>query len=80
MTQTARQGMGTAGKVAVAVLAGLVAFLLLIPSGGTDGIPPQCTSIFNLYGVPCDGWVAPAAAVATAAIVYLALSLRDRRR
>jgi hypothetical protein len=66
-------------KVAAALLAGLIGLLLLFPASGIDPIPPQCFSIFN-YNVPCEGWMAPLAAAATAATVYLVVRLRDRRR
>ena len=41
------------GTTAVAaVLAALVVFVLLIPSGGSDSDPPECFSYFG-YVVPC---------------------------
>ncbi len=76
----ANQGKGTAAKVAIALGAGIVVLLLLVRSGGVDSQPPVCSSIFNWYSVPCEGWVAPAAAAATAAIVGMALWWRDGRR
>jgi hypothetical protein len=75
-----RQGISTRAKVVIALLAGLVVLLYLVPSGGVDTQPPRCDSIFGLYSVPCEGWVAPVVAAATAAVVYLLLWLRDRRR
>jgi hypothetical protein len=80
MEVTGKQAMSTATKVAVALVAGLVVLLLLFRSGGVDSQPPVCSSIFNLYAVPCEGWVAPAAAAATAALVFAVLWLIDRRR
>ena len=38
--------------VLAAVLGALVAFVLLIPSGGNDSDPPECFSSFG-YVVPC---------------------------
>ena len=38
--------------VLAAVLGALVAFVLLIPSGGNDSNPPECYSYFG-YVVPC---------------------------
>jgi hypothetical protein len=38
--------------VLAAVLGALVAFVLLIPSGGNDSDPPECFSFFG-YVVPC---------------------------
>lgn len=81
MDQMEKHGMRTRTKVAIALLAGLVVFVLLFPWGG--GIvpdPPHCFGMFGWYEVPCDGWVAPAAGAATAVVVYVALWLRDRRR
>ncbi len=73
-----KQGRSTSAKVSVALLAGLIALLLLFPASGIQPIPPQCFSIFT-YSVPCEDWVAPAAAAATGALAYLALLLKDRR-
>lgn len=68
-------------KVAVALLAGLVVFVLLFHwGGGQDSAPPTCFGMFGWYTVPCEGWVAPAAGAVTAALVGLALWLKDRRR
>lgn len=78
MDQTKRQG--ASAKVAIALGAGIVVLLLLFRSGGVDSQPPVCSSIFNLYSVPCEGWVAPAAGLATAAVVAIALWLKDRRQ
>ncbi len=75
-----KQGTSTMAKVAIAVGAGIVVLLLLFRSGGVDSRPPLCSSIFNWYSVPCEGWVAPAAAAATAAIIGLALWWMDRRK
>ncbi len=65
--------------IAVALLAGLVALILLFPGSGTAAQPPICYSIFG-YVVPCDAWVAWAAGGAAAGVVGLALWMIDRRR
>jgi len=75
-----KQGTSTMAKVAIAVGAGIVVLLLLFRSGGVDSQPPVCSSIFNWYSVPCEGWLAPAAAMTTAAIVGLTLWWMDRRK
>ena len=74
-----RQPMPTRASVIIALLVGLVVLLFLFPSGGVDTQPPRCDSLFGLYSVPCEGWVAPVAAAGTAAVVYLLLWLRGRR-
>jgi len=75
-----KQGTSTMAKVAIAFGAGIFVLLLLFRSGGVDSQPPVCSSIFNWYSVPCEGWVAPVAAAATAAIIGLALWWMDRRK
>jgi hypothetical protein len=65
--------------IVVALLAGLVVVLLLLPGSGIDRQPPECYSVFG-YAVPCDAWVAWAAGAATAGVVGLALWVLDRRR
>jgi hypothetical protein len=58
-----------------------VVFSLLFPwGGGVDTQPPVCFGVFGLFDVPCEGWVAPAAGVATAVLVGLALRLGNRGR
>ena len=66
-------------KIVAPLLAGLVAYLLLAPVHQADTLPPQCFSLVG-YGVPCGGELAIAAGTATAAVVGLALWLRDHRR
>lgn len=61
-------GPSTATKLAVALLAGLVVILLLFPASGVDSGPPVCRAMVG-YKVPCEAWVAWAAAAATAGIV-----------
>ena len=63
-------GPSTATKVVVALLTGFVVLLVLFPASGVDSDPPVCRSMF-FYVVPCDAWVAWAAAAATAGIVAL---------
>ena len=72
--------MATWAKASIALLAGLVGLLLVIPSGCADTDPPQCTSIFNLYSVPYEPWLAPLVAVAMAGLVFAVLWSRDRSR
>ena len=69
----------TAIKVTVSLIAGVVVFLLLVPTGGIDPIPPVCWGVFG-YEVPCDSRLALASGVATAAAVGLAFSLVGRRK
>jgi hypothetical protein len=66
-------------RAAVALLAGLIVFALLWPRAGVDTLPPICFGMAG-YIVPCEGWVAPAAGLATASLVWLALWLWDRLR
>lgn len=67
-------------KVAIAVVAGLVVFALLFHwGGGQDSDPPTCFGMFG-YTVPCDAWMSWAAGAAMAAVVFLALWLKHRRR
>lgn len=80
MKQTTRRAARpSGGTIIVALLAGLVVLLLLFPAGGTHDQPPDCYS-FLFYPVPCEGWVAPLAGVATAALVGWGLWMLDRRR
>jgi hypothetical protein len=68
------------GTVIVAILTGILVFLLLIPFSGVDSDPPVCRSFF-FYEVPCEGWIAPLVSATTAAIVGVAFwVLLDRRR
>ena len=66
-------------RVAVALLAGLVVWALLLPWGGCiDTDPPVCTALLGWFMVS-EPWVAWVAGAATAAVVFLILSLRARR-
>ena len=81
MERAEKQSTGTRAKVAVALLAGLIVFALLFFWGGGRGPEPgTCFGMFGLYTVPCEGWPAVAAGAGTAAIVGLALWLKNRRR
>ena len=51
----------------------------LFPASGVDSDPPVCRSVF-FYVVPCEVWVAWAAAAAATVLVGLALWVNDRRR
>jgi peptidoglycan/LPS O-acetylase OafA/YrhL len=53
--------------VAVALLAGVVVCILLLPASGVDARPGQCYSALG-YTVPCEAGVAMASAVAAAAV------------
>jgi hypothetical protein len=66
-------------RAGVALLAGLIVFAILLPRAGIDTLPPICFGMSG-YRVPCEGWVAPAAGLATAGLVWLALWLWDRRQ
>ena len=79
MERTEKHGPSmTMAKVAVALLAGLVVFVLLAPFSRVDTLPPQCLSVFG--GVPCGAGLSIAAGVATAGVVGLSLGLKSRRR
>ncbi len=82
MEQTAeQQGTSIRAKVAVALLAGLVVFVLLFQwGGGTASDPPTCFGMFGWWTVPCGGWPAVAAGALTAGIVGLVLWWWDRRK
>jgi hypothetical protein len=81
MESTDRQGSSTVRKGAMAVLAGLVVFVLLFQwGGGLNPDPPTCFGMFGWWTVPCGGWPAVAAGALTTGVVWLALSWWDRRR
>lgn len=68
------------GTLLVALLTGLLIFLILFPASGVDSDPPVCRAML-FYVVPCENWVAPLAAIVTAAAVGLALWWSiDRKR
>jgi len=64
-------------KVVIAVLAGFVAFVILVPTSGAE--PPLCYSMLA-FQVPCDGQVAIVAGVVTGASVGVAFWLGDPLR
>lgn len=66
-------------RIAVALLAGVLVWVLLAPTGGVDTLPPQCSGVFG-YGVPCGAGLSLAAGAATAGFVGLALWRTGRRR
>jgi hypothetical protein len=68
----------SAADFGLAVVAGLVAFGLLLPMHGADTIPRQCFSIIG-YGVPCADWFAMAAGAAATLVVAALFWLRSRR-
>ena len=81
MASAERQGSSTRQRFTVALLAGLVVFVLLFQwGGGQDSDPPTCFGMFGWWTVPCGGWPAVAAGVVTAVVVWLVLWWRDRRR
>jgi hypothetical protein len=61
---------GRAATITVALLAGLGVLLLLFPASGVATDPPECYSML-FFVVPCDAWVAWAAAASAAALVGL---------
>ncbi len=81
MKQTTRRAVRpSAGTVIIGLLAALLVFLLMFPASGVDSDPPVCRAILY-YPVPCERWVAPLAAAATAGLVGLGLwTTIDRRQ
>ncbi len=63
-------------RVAVALLVGLVVFLVLVPTSGAGSL---CYSLLS-FQVACDGAPAAVAAVSSAALVGVILWLTGRRR
>ena len=72
MEQTQRRGRPSVGTILVAILLGLLVLLILVPGTVATSDPPICRAML-FYVVPCEGWVAPLAAVATAVAVGIAL-------
>jgi len=68
-----------AGRVVVALVAGLVPFVVLFNWGGMlTSDPPICLGMFG-YHVPCGGWPALAAGALTAGVIWVVLWWWDRR-
>jgi hypothetical protein len=65
--------------VVLALAAGLLALLALMPLSGTAAIPPQCYSLVG-YEVPCDAGPALLAGVITTGTVALVGWWVTRRR
>ena len=64
-------------RVLMALLAGLVPFVLLFNwGGGIDTDPPTCLGMFG-YPVPCGGWPSLAAGPVTAGVIWRVLWLSD---
>lgn len=81
MQRMETQRTRTVGKVAVALIAGLVVLGTPVPIGrGIDRDSPTCFGMFSWYTVPCGGWPAVAAGALTAGVVALGLWLKDRRK
>ncbi len=72
MRPTHRSTSPSPGSVLVATLAAVGVLLLLFPASGVDSDPPVCRAILP-YVVPCQGWVAPLLAAATAVLVAFVL-------
>lgn len=72
MDQTQRRGRPSVGTAIVALLLGLLVLLILVPASVATSDPPICRAML-FYVVPCEGWVAPLAAIATAMAVGIAL-------
>jgi hypothetical protein len=66
-------------KVTVSLIAGVIVFLLLVPAGGVDTLPPVCWGVFD-HQVPCGYRLSLAAGAAGAAVVGLAFSLVGLRK
>lgn len=60
------------GTIILAILLGLLVLLILAPASVATSDPPICHAML-FYVVPCEGWVAPLAAIATAAVIGVAL-------
>ena len=65
-------------RVVLALVAGLVPFMVLFSWAGIDTDPPTCFGMFG-YHVPCGGWPALAAGAFTAGFTWVVLWWWDRR-
>lgn len=72
MEQTQRGARPSVGTIIVALLSGLLVLLILFPASGVDSDPPVCRAML-FYVVPCESWIAPLVAIATAVAVGIAL-------
>ena len=78
MDRTEYPAISKRGRILVALLVGLLVFVLLFNwSGGLDSDPPICLGVF--WTVPCGGWPAVLAGPVTAGLVWLLLGWSDRR-
>ena len=74
-----RRGGAHGRRAAVALLAGLVVFVLQFPSLIIESNPPICHGMFGAWTVPCGGWPAVGAGALVAGVGWLALSVWDPR-
>lgn len=72
MEQTQRRGWPSVGTIIVALLSGVLVLLTLFPASVAQSDPPVCHAMI-FYVVPCEGWVAPLAAIATTIAVGIPL-------
>ncbi len=78
MESTDSRATSSRRRVVVALLAGLVVFVLLFQwGGGQDSDPPTCFGMFGLWTVPCGGWPTVAAGAVTALLVWLVLLVKE---
>jgi type IV secretory pathway VirB2 component (pilin) len=79
MDQTRRRAQPSVGTIIVALLLGLLVLLILFPATVATSDPPVCHAML-FYVVPCEGRVAPLAAIAATVAVGIALWSRIDRR
>lgn len=79
MEEAERSARPSVGTIITALLVGLLVLLILFPATVATSDPPLCWA-YLAYPVPCEGWLAPAAAAVTAALVgFLFWRAIDRR-
>jgi hypothetical protein len=66
-------------KLLIAIAAGLMATVLLTPTGGTNPIPAECSSLLG-FSVPCGQIFSVGAGVLIVFIVGIALVVLGRRQ